>query len=214
MPVISEISKQKKGNRYNIFLDGEFAVGVSQDTLAEFGLYKGKDFTSIKLEEVIKFDFFQRILAKALRLVAASPKTVKTLRFKLDSEVKNKSEDYSIEIDAKAIVEEVLVKLQDLGYVDDLRFATEFVNSRLSSRPRSKELIKSELYSKGVDKETIDAVLLDLAPDDYNNASMLLEKKYGTNKILKGEDKKINFLRGKGYNWDVISKFLKDDFAE
>jgi regulatory protein len=214
MSVITEISKQKKGNRYNIFLDGEFAVGSSQETLAEFGLYKGKDCTSIKLEDIIKFDFQQRILDKALRLISSSPKTKKNLRFRLTGDLKDVSKEYSIEINLEQLIEGVLEKLENMGFIDDLKFATEFVNSRMNNKLRSIEFIKMELMKKGVDNEIIKQALLEAPTNDLNTARELLIKKYGSDKIQKEDSKKINYLRTKGYNWDIISKFIGNDFTE
>ena len=43
MPVITSITKQKKGERVNIFLDGEFYCGLDGLTMLKFGLKEGME---------------------------------------------------------------------------------------------------------------------------------------------------------------------------
>lgn len=214
MARITEITKQKKGNRFNIFVDGEFTVGVSADTLAEFNLYKDKEFISESLKEIISFDFKQLILQKALRVIEASLKTEKELVMRLKDEVYKTSQNYSIEINSEEVIRIIVENLKSQGYINDEKYAREFISSRLANRPRSKDMLKSELMVKGVPKDIIAEVLGGMEFNEYDTAKELLVKKYHSERILKNENKKINFLRGKGYNWDIISKFIKDDFEE
>jgi regulatory protein len=211
---ITEITKQKKGQRYNIFVNGEFTVGVSQDTLAEFNLYRDKEFTNELLKQVVDFDFHQSILQKALRLISASMKTEKMLRIKLYQTIKERKADYASDFDENNILEEIIEKLISMGYLNDLRYATEFVNARLDGRQRSKEVLRVELLSRGISKEIANQVLDKIKVDDNANAELLLIKRFKTKLIKKNETNKINYLRGKGYNWDVISKFISNDFEE
>ena len=56
MKEISEITSQKKGDRLNVFIDGEFAFGVEYQTAVKFGLKIGrclsqKEIDDIQLEE-------------------------------------------------------------------------------------------------------------------------------------------------------------------
>lgn len=211
---ISEITKQKKGKRFNIFVNGVFTVGVSQDTLAEFNLYKDKDFSNDLLLEIIKYDFHHGIMDKALRLISGSMKTEKILRLKLVQIIKERKADYSIDFNDEEMLNDIIKKLKEYGYLDDLRFAKEFVADRLNSRQRSKEMLKVELMTKGIPRDIINTVLEEIKIDENKSVEELLLKKYRSKRIEKGDNKKINFLRSKGYNWDVISKFISDDFEE
>jgi regulatory protein len=214
MARITEITKQKKGNRFNIFVDGEFTVGVSADTLAEFNLYKDKEFILENLKEIISYDFRHIILQKALRVIEASLKTEKELVMRLKDEVYKTSQNYSIEINSEEVIREIVENLKTQGYINDEKYAKEFISSRLANRPRSKDMLKLELMGKGVPKEIVNELLGGIDFNEHETAKELLLKKYHSERIEKKENKKINFLRGKGYNWDIISKFIKDDFEE
>ncbi len=57
------------------------------------------------------------------------------------------------------LVETVLVRLADLLYLDDEAFARAWVGSRDRARPRGETALRRELALKGVDRETVRAVL-------------------------------------------------------
>jgi len=67
------------------------------------------------------------------------------------------------------LVDEVLVRLIEMSYLDDEAFARAWVESRDRSRPRGSAGLKHELMIKGVALDTIDAVLAEreqAAPED------------------------------------------------
>jgi regulatory protein len=60
-----------------------------------------------------------------------------------------------------AIVEQVLDRLVEFGYLDDADFARAWVESRDRARPRGAVALRRELQRKGVPDEVIAAVLED-----------------------------------------------------
>jgi regulatory protein len=57
------------------------------------------------------------------------------------------------------LVEGAIVRLQELGMLDDEAFARLWVESRDRARPRGERAIRQELGLKGVDRATVDLVL-------------------------------------------------------
>jgi regulatory protein len=57
------------------------------------------------------------------------------------------------------LVEGAIVRLLELGMLDDRAFAVAWVESRDRARPRGAVALRRELHLKGVDRETIAAVL-------------------------------------------------------
>jgi recombination protein RecA len=57
------------------------------------------------------------------------------------------------------LVEEVLDRLGELGFLDDAEFARAWVESRDRARPRGESALRRELALKGIDRETSAAVL-------------------------------------------------------
>ena len=84
------------------------------------------------------------------------------------------------------LVEDVVTRLVEVGYLDDETFARTWVESRDRARPRGESALRRELYLKGIERQVIDAVLgerLDAAQDGDPNksaATALLERKRAT----------------------------------
>ena len=57
------------------------------------------------------------------------------------------------------LVEGAIVRMTELGMLDDEAFARAWVESRDRSRPRGERAIRAELGLKGVDRVTVDLVL-------------------------------------------------------
>jgi regulatory protein len=59
----------------------------------------------------------------------------------------------------QALVEQVVERLVEMGYLDDEAFAQAWVESRDRARPRGEGALRRELALKGVDHETVAAAL-------------------------------------------------------
>jgi regulatory protein len=57
------------------------------------------------------------------------------------------------------LVEGAIARLLELGMLDDRAFARAWVESRDRARPRGEVALRRELALKGIDRETVDAVL-------------------------------------------------------
>lgn len=91
------------------------------------------------------------------------------------------------------LIEETIGRLHTLHYLDDEAFARTWVESRDRSKPRGEHALRQELGRKGVDRETVDAVIEerrdaaasfaeaagDLVPDNADEAAAerLLDRK-------------------------------------
>ena len=76
--------------------------------------------------------------AAALRLLAARDRSTQELRIRLERRF------------APAEVEKTIKYLQEIGYLDDLRFARIYVDYRNRNRPTGNYLLRMELSSKGI----------------------------------------------------------------
>ena len=82
-----------------------------------------------------------------------------------------------------ALVDRVVDRMQEMGYLDDAEFARAWVDSRDRSKPRGEVALRRELASKGVPRQVVDETLAhrrDTTPSDLperNAARRLLERK-------------------------------------
>jgi len=70
-----------------------------------------------------------------------------------------------------ALVDGVLERLVEMGYLDDEGFARAWVESRDRARPRGEMALRRELSMKGIDRETIRKVLAGRAEGSVEAAS-------------------------------------------
>jgi regulatory protein len=94
----------------------------------------------------------QRIFQRAIKLLAARSRSVAELdELLLQTAGANRK-----------VVDEVIARLREYGYLDDERFALGFAVSKLRQRPLGRQRLKRELSMKKVDKAVIEGAL-DLA---------------------------------------------------
>lgn len=150
---ITAIEPQKKvgRRRFNVFLDGRFAFGLSEELAAR--LSPGICLTEEQMADLVREDALLQVYHAALSLLEYRPRSLAELR----SRLLRRSFDPSL-------VEEVLERLQAQKMVNDREFARFWVESRVSHRPRGSRMLQSELRAKGIDPEAIQDALP--APDE------------------------------------------------
>ena len=75
-------------------------------------------------------------------------------------------------------IDDVMVRLDRAGLLDDADFAAEWVRSRHQNSGRGRLALRHELKAKGVDAASIENALADIDPDDEREiAGRLVEKK-------------------------------------
>ena len=91
----------------------------------------------------------ERTLQRAVKLLAAKPRSVEELRERL------LEKGWADE----AAVDYALLKLKEYGYLDDERFAFGFASYRVKQKPVGRQRLARDLQTKKVSKETADAAL-------------------------------------------------------
>src|SRR5687767_4916444 len=94
----------------------------------------------------------ERTMNRAVRLLAAKPRSVAELRERLLE--KNWTND--------AIVTGVIEKLKDYNYLDDAQYARNVALSKLRQKPQGKRRLQFVMSRKKLDRETVDAAIDDV----------------------------------------------------
>jgi regulatory protein len=146
---ITAISAQTRDSqRVNVFVEGQFAFGLSVDTLAREGLHVGQRLDEAdwaRLEALAETD---RALSAALRLLAARPRSSAEMRQRL------RRKGFG-----SVAVARVLERLLASGMLDDAAFSRYLIENRQTFRPRGARALRAELRHKGVDRGTIEAAM-------------------------------------------------------
>jgi regulatory protein len=112
------------------------------------------------------------------------------------------------------VANEILAKYEELGYIDDKKFAENFIYSKQKYEKLGKRSIGYKLKFKGVAQEIIDEALLDVdEEEEEDNARLLLERKMRSTKKLEPHKRITNLasmLARKGYSSSVAFKLAKE----
>lgn len=201
MPTITRLVQGKKNpNRVNLYLDGQFAFALSIDEVAKNHLKKGLELSDSQIETLKDLDETDYVYAKILNFLSFRPRTIKEVKDRL----------YKYEVRDKAKQDILIAKLQSKGYLDDAAFATWFIESRNTHRPRSTRMLTQELMAKGVPSDIISTAMAGSA-DESDTIARILDKKLGLRRTLgRDEVQKIyTYLSRQGYAWDRIKEVVK-----
>lgn len=197
---ITAITQQKRSSRVNVFIDDQFAFGLSKKTMVDFDLYNGKFLTDREIKEILDKDQSTKALEKSFRLLGIRPRSQKELEKKL------KEKEFAPEI-----IKKVIARIKELGYLDDKKFAKAWLEARKFSH-KGKYVVQRELKQKGVAEETIRKTINSYsARDELKSAKEIAEKKIKSYKDLNKFAKKqklAQFLARRGFSWETITKIL------
>jgi regulatory protein len=101
---------------------------------------------------------------RALRLLAIRPRTRRELQLRLVRAGFDREE-----VDAE------LARLQEVGLLDDARFAAQFVEHALDRRLEGRRSIEANLFAKGLERGLIDEALQAAEGDDDGRLARLAE---------------------------------------
>ena len=197
--IISNISFEKK--KFHVSFDNGEEIKISEDTLVNFGLYKGQEVE----EEFVENLKFEDEKSEALLLSYKFLQRNKTKQQLVDYLYKNKIQ--------RDIIDIILPILEEKKYLNDEDYARRYLSDALNIKKYGKIKTRYMLMSKGIDKKLIEKVMEDYDYElEYMNALELIEKR-----ISKDEtDPKIinsakNYLQGRGFEFEIIN-FTLDDY--
>lgn len=197
--IISNISFEKK--KFLVSFDNGEEIKISEDTLVNFGLYKGQEVE----EDFVENLKFEDEKSEALLLSYKFLQRNKTKQQLVDYLYKNKIQRDTIDL--------VLPILEEKKYLNDEDYARRYLSDALNIKKYGKIKTRYMLMSKGIDKKIIEKVMEDYDYElEYMNALELIEKR-----ISKDEtDPKIinsakNYLQGRGFEFEIIN-FTLDDY--
>jgi regulatory protein len=210
---ITGIENQKKHrSRKNIYGDGEFLIGISNETLIRHGLRVGDEIDPGALRAIAQSEEVQSAKQIALRFLSHRPRTVREVRDKL------REKEFGDEEIGSAILD-----LQHAGLLDDGEFARMLVRDALAAKPTGRLLLRRKLLLLGIEKGLVERTLAEAFQEvDQESAALAAAEKY-IHKLtrmhpesarIKLRNRVSNFLSRRGFSWDVISPVLKKILSE
>jgi regulatory protein len=142
----------------------------------------------------------RRVFERAGKLLAAKQRSVAELRERL-LEGRGATE---------SIVDTVIERLREYGYLDDAKFAQSYASLRLQQRPIGRQRLQRDLWLKKIDKQTADAAL-DQVFEDMPESEMI-ERAIAKRVRLRGKPKNraeakklFDHLLRQGFAYELVS---------
>ncbi|MCI6551948.1 MAG: recombination regulator RecX [Lachnospiraceae bacterium] len=200
---IEEAGKKK----VRIFIDDEFAFVLYKGELRRYRISEGSEIGEGEYSEIMQEVLPRRAKLRSMNLLKARPYTEKQLRDKL------RQGEY-----ADSLIEEAIEYVKSYGYIDDRRYAEDYIS--YYAQYRSRRRIEQELLYKGIERDITQEIFEQReeegeGPDELAMAKKLLRKKnYDPHTAQIREKQKLSaFLYRKGFTSDTIRRALSLDIT-
>lgn len=200
--VITKIEGQRRKDRVNIYIDGEFAFGLTEELRFKYDLYVGRKITQEFIDSVLKSEERLKVIDAALNFLSYRQRSEKEVYQRLRQ--RGYEEEYILD---------AIDYCKDKGYINDLEFARSFVKDKINLNNFGPVRIKNELYKKGVSSEIIQQVLNMDEEEEYEMAFKLAEKRlarYRNDERDQIYRKLGGFLQRRGFSYGVVTRILKE----
>jgi len=190
--------------RVNVYLDGEFAFGLSR--LVAAWLQEGQDLSEEKIAVLIAEDAHEGAYQRALNLV--------TRRIRSGAKIQENLRKHKIPEDT---ISSVIERLERSGLIDDKTFAQAWVENRSEFRPRSKRALAYELRQQGVAAEVIDQTLTENVPDEAElayQAAIKYSRKLNQLEWHEFRRKLSGHLARRGFSYEIVSPVVERVWVE
>ncbi|MCG3161134.1 MAG: Regulatory protein RecX [Acidobacteria bacterium] len=148
---------------------------------------------------------YERTFERALNLLSYKPRSRAEMRARL------MEKDWSDE----TVVDQVIARLEELGYLNDEQFAANFASSRLTAKPLGRTRLRRDMQRKKLSSETIESAL-DEAYDQQSEEE-LIQRAINKRLRLKGapttreETKKLfDYLIRRGFSYDLVIRKVRE----
>jgi len=202
---ITKIERQKKKKqRYSLFNENNFIIGISEESLLEFNIYTGIELSEEALIKIERKEKYIAIREQSWRFLSRRMHSKKELSDKL------KAKGYK-----KEDIDKIILELENKNYLNDDSFARQVVTDEINLKKNGPFLIKNKLLSQGIENSLSSAVIDELYEEkiQLQNCQYLASKKIGS--IKNSNDisikKKLGrYLIQKGFSWDICNKVLSE----
>ena len=201
---ITALKAQKRNHqRVNVYLDGEFAFGLSRIVAA--WLHVGQELTDERIAELKFEDELEMGYQRAIKFISYRMRSV--------SEVQQNLKKQGVSEDT---IVAVIDRLQKNGLLDDLSFSQMWVENRNEFRPRSHRMLAIELQQKGIHSEIISQILEETTSDEelaYAAAQKQI-RKYEQLEWQEFRRKLSSYLARRGFSYGTIKPIVEQVWTE
>ena len=200
--IITDIKPQVNStSRFSVFIDGEFAFGISDFDLFNLRLCKGDEITEEKMAEIENVFDIDKCKNYAIDLVSRKMYSEKEIRAKM------KQKEFS-----QTAIDSVVDILKEYGYINDEAYAAIYCEHYMKKYGVKK--LEFELKNKGIAPEIIENAVAGVKNDD--TLEELIKKRVAGKELdVKEYSKTVRYFLSKGFEYDKIASILnkmRDEF--
>lgn len=187
--------------RFKVDLDGEFAFVLYKGELSRFGIRQGEEISSETVGTIRTEVIQKRARLRALHLLSDMDRTESALREKLRQGL--------YPPDA---VDGAIEYVRSFGYLDDARYAENYVRSRQGTKSRKE--IRAALLQKGVSEEQI-SLAFELCCEEGGEEEavrrLIRKKGYDLRSADDAQMQKIyGFFARKGFRCETVRQVIQN----
>jgi regulatory protein len=201
---ITNISPQKKNSdRFSLFNEKTFLIGVSSQTLLDYSIQRGTLLTRDLFHQLSDSEEYQSVRDRCYKLLSGRDHGAEELKRKLVQK------GFST-----AMSEQVVAEFREKDLLNDRTYATKFAHDKHHLKQWGPRKIESALFKKGVPKIVISDTIRELKHtiDSVDTCVELALKRrrhfLREDDLFKRKQKIFRYLAGKGYSSDKIKKAL------
>jgi regulatory protein len=144
-----------------------------------------------------------RAFQRAVKLLAAKPRSIAELRERLLERCSNKS-----------IVETVITRLREYGYLDDERYALGYASAKLRQQPMGRRRLQQSLQLKQVDRivaaEALDEVFTETSEEQLIDRAVEKRVRLRGRPKTRAEAKSLfDHLLRQGFPFELVSEKVR-----
>ena len=197
---------KKKNNKYIVTLNDDKELKLYSETLIKFNLLKPRVLSGAEIKEILEYNSFYEAFNKALNLISSKQRTKKELASKLKDYPEN-------------IVDKVIKKLENLGYLDEKMYISSFVHDEVNLGLKGPIYIKSKLIKLGLNEEIITREIDNISKDIWiDKINKIITKNINSNHTLSKKAfiiKLRKYLINLGYDVNIVNDILDNmEFKE
>ena len=187
--------------KYKISLDGKFAFVLYKGELSRFRIREGEELSEETQQKIYSDVLLKRAKLRALHLLSDMDRTENALREKL-----------RLGLYPQEIIDAAVEYVRSFGYLNDARYAENFVRSRQGMKSRRE--IRAQLLQKGVPSELIEDAFEACGEEggEADAIRRLLEKKRFD--PVCADEREIQRLYGylarKGFSYETVRQVIQN----
>ncbi|MBE7037930.1 MAG: regulatory protein RecX [Ruminococcaceae bacterium] len=199
---ITDIQNQKKNkNRVSVFVDGEYSFSLEDTDMVRLKVKIGNEITK---EDIENYNRECNLTKAKNRVMDIINRRLLPKKAVIDDLIKRGFD--------KQIATEAAKEFENLGYIDDYFFASEYAKDAFEYKKHGKLRIINDLCQKGIAKDIAKDVLDELELNEKDNLLYILKSRFANTDFsdFKEKNKVIRYFATRGYNIsDIMSAIDK-----